>query len=98
MSEEGVVKVSAEEWNKLQKRRVKLVSRLERVTNMLARLQAQVDADNRAFAVAFLVERRKRQQAEADLQALHVIADEQKLQLRKLRRHNVKRKLNFSLE
>ncbi len=95
MSDAEVV-VSAEEWNKLQRRRAKLVNKLQSVTNMLARLQAQVEADNHGFAVAALVERRKRQQAEADLQELRVIADEQKRQLRTLRRRNVKRKLSFN--
>lgn len=96
MSEEEAVVVSAEEWNKLQRRRTKLVSRLASVTASLQRLQAQVDADNHSFAVAALIERRKRKQAESDLAALQVIADEQRKQLRALRRRNVKRKIDFN--
>lgn len=96
MSEEQEVVISAEEWNKLQRRRAKLVAKLTSVTASLQRLQAQVDADNAAFAVAALLERRKRKQAESALAALQEIANEQKRQLRKLRQRGVKRKLDFT--
>ncbi len=93
MSDEGVVRV--EDWEKLQRRYTKLNAKFVRTSNALARLEAQVDRDNNEFAVAFLVEYRLRKQAEDELRALRVIADEHKRRARAAQRRNVKRKLDF---